>query len=235
MAFLTRWQDDTSRPTAKEAARDLAVRALAPVVVWWLAVLAMGWLLTDGPLKGLGGSEESVSKTLESSRNAFGDAVTLFFSWTGATVSIIGVCLVVVVLVWRRTKQWWFAVVPLIAISLQGLVFFFTQLLIVRERPDVEKLDNSAPTSSFPSGHTGAATGLYFTLALMALRIPNPVLRRVVVGVCLAIPFLVATARVYRGMHFLSDVTVAILNGSVAALLAWCWLRRGAVNDQTRA
>ena len=238
MAFLTRWQEDTSRPTAKEAGRDLVVRALAPVVVWWLAVVGMGWLLTDGPLKDLGVSEDSVNKSLESSRTTFWDAVTLFFSWTGATVSIIGVCLVVVVLVWRRTKQWWYAVVPLIAISLQAMVFFFTTLLIDRERPDVEKLDDSPPTSSFPSGHTGAATGLYFTLALMALRITNPVLRSVVVSVCVAIPFLVATARLYRGMHHVSDLVVAIVNGSVAALLAWCWLRRDERSDgedQTRA
>jgi undecaprenyl-diphosphatase len=235
MAFRTRWQDDTSRPTAKEAGRDLVVRALAPLVVWWLVVVGMGWLLTEGPLKNLGGSEDSVSKGLQSSRTAFGDAVTLFFSWTGATVGIIGVCLVVVVLVWRRTKQWWFAVVPLIAIGLQGLVFFVTQLLIPRGRPDVEKLDASAPTNSFPSGHSGAATALYFTLGLMALRITNPVLRSVVVGVCLVIPFLVGTARLYRGMHHLSDVVVAILNGAIAALLAWCWLRRDAAEDQTRA
>ena len=60
----------------------------------------------------------------------------------------------------------------------------------------------------------------------MALRITNPVLRRVVVSVCLAIPFLVASARLYRGMHHVSDVVVAIANGSVAVLLAWCWLRR---------
>jgi membrane-associated phospholipid phosphatase len=227
MAFLTRWQEDTSRPTAKEAGRDLVVRALAPTVLWWLAVVGMGWLLADGPLKELGISEESANRSLESSRTAFWDAFTLVFSWAGATVSIIGVCLVVVVLVWRRTKQWWYAVVPLIAISLQALVFFFTTHVIDRERPDVEKLDESPPTSSFPSGHTGAATGLYLTLGLMALQITNPVLRRVVVGVCLAIPFLVATARLYRGMHHVSDLVVAIANGAVAALLAWCWLRRG--------
>jgi membrane-associated phospholipid phosphatase len=227
MAFLTRWQEDTSRPTAKEAGRDLVVRALAPVVVWWLAVVGMGWLLTDGPLKDLGVSEDSVSKSLESSRSTFWDPVTLFFSWTGATVIIIGVCLVAVVLVWRRTKQWWYAVVPLIAISLQAMVFFFTTLLIDRHRPDVEKLDGSPPTSSFPSGHTGAATGLYLTLGLMALQIRNPVFRSVVVAVCLAVPFLVATARLYRGMHHFSDLVVAIANGAVAALLAWCWLRRG--------
>ena len=132
-----------------------------------------------------------------------------------------------VAVVWWRTKQWWFAVVPLIAISLQALVFFFTTLLIDRERPDVEKLDDSPPTSSFPSGHTGAATGLYFTLALMALRIKHPVVRGVVVGVFVLIPLLVASARLYRGMHHVSDVLVAILNGVIAALLAWCWLRRG--------
>lgn len=235
MALRTRWQDDTSRPTAREAGRDLALRALAPMAVWWLLVLGTGWLLTDGPLKELGISEESANESLESSRTSFWDAVTLVFSWTGATVSIVGICLIVVAVVWWRTKQWWFAVVPLIAISLQALVFFFTTLLIDRERPDVEKLDDSPPTSSFPSGHTGAATGLYFTLGLMALEIKNPALRRVVVGVCLAVPLLVASARLYRGMHHVSDVLVAIVNGAVAALLAWCWLRREQTQDQTRA
>ncbi|PUA82640.1 phosphatase PAP2 family protein [Nocardioides currus] len=232
MALRTRWQDDTSRPSAKEAGRDLALRAAAPMAVWWLVVLGIGWLLTDGPLKDVGIEEEGVNRSLESSRTSFWDAVTLVFSWTGATVSIVGLCLVVVAVVWWRTRQWWFAVVPLIAISLQALVFFFTTLLIDRERPDVEKLDDSPPTSSFPSGHTGAATGLYFTLALMALEIKSPALRRLVVAVCVAIPLLVATARLYRGMHHLSDVLVAIVNGSIAALLAWCWLRREQAGDQ---
>ena len=49
MAFLTRWQDDQSRPSAREAARDLAVRALAPMAVWWLIVLAIGWAISTGP------------------------------------------------------------------------------------------------------------------------------------------------------------------------------------------
>lgn len=226
MALLTRWHDDQSRPSAREAFRDLAVRALAPMVVWWLVVLAIGWSLTDGPFKEVGTSEESVNTSLESSRTPFFDAVTLFFSWTGATVSIIGVCLLVVALVWWRTRHWWFAVVPLIAISLQALVFFFTTLLIDRERPDVEQMDDSPPTSSFPSGHTGAATGLYFTLALLATRIAHPVLRAVAVTVCLLVPFAVGSARLYRGMHHPSDVAVAMVNGAIACLLAWRWLRR---------
>ncbi|HRD59563.1 MAG TPA: phosphatase PAP2 family protein [Nocardioides sp.] len=226
MTMLTRWHDDQSRPAPKEAARDLGVRVLAPLVAWWLVVLALGWALTDGPLKDFGIAEERINTSLESSRTPFFNDVTLVFSWAGATVSIIGLCIVVVALVWRHTRQWWYAVVPLIAISAQALVFFFTTLLIDRERPDVEKLDNSPPTSSFPSGHTGAATGLYFTLALMALGIRQPRLRALVVSICLLVPFLVGTARIYRGMHHLSDVAVAMVNGLVACLLAWHWLRR---------
>jgi undecaprenyl-diphosphatase len=226
MTMLTRWHDDPSRPQPKEAVRDLGVRVLLPLVAWWLVVLATGWALTDGPLKDFGISEEKINTSLESSRTPFLNDVTLVFSWVGATVSIIGLCVVVVALVWRHTRQWWYAVVPLIAISAQALVFFFTTLLIDRERPDVEKLDDSPPTSSFPSGHTGAATGLYFTLALMALRIRQPRLRATVVSVCLLVPFLVGTARIYRGMHHLSDVVVAMVNGSIACLLAWHWLRR---------
>jgi membrane-associated phospholipid phosphatase len=225
-AFLTRWQDDQSRPSPREAVRDLAVRALAPMAVWWLIVLAIGWAISNGPLKHLGKSEEGLNRTLASKRTPVLNDITLFFSWTGATVSIIGVCLVVVALVWWRTRLWWFAVVPLIAITLQGLVFFLTTLLIDRPRPDVVKLDHSPPTSSYPSGHSGAATGLYFTLALLALRIRRPTLRAVTMTVCLLVPPLVATARLYRGMHHLSDVSVAIVNGLIAALLAWGWLRR---------
>lgn len=235
MTFLSRWQDDTRRPPVKSACRDIAIRALVPIALWWLCVLGLGLALTDGPLADLGISEEGINTGLESSRTSFFDAVTLFFSWTGATVSIIGVCMIVVVALWWRTRRWWFAIVPLVAISLQSMVFLFTTLLIDRERPDVKKLDDSPPTSSFPSGHTGAATGLYVTLALLALGIKNPVLRRILVSAFVAIPLFVATSRIYRGMHHLSDVLVAIANGSVAALLAWCWLRRDKANVQTRA
>ncbi len=70
----------------------------------------------------------------------------------------------------------------------------------------------------------------------MAFRIKHPVVRGVVIGVLVLIPFCVASARLYRGMHHVSDVVVAILNGVVAALLAWCWLRRGDRSaGQTRA
>lgn len=226
--FLTRYDGDTKPPSAADAARDLAVRALAPMVVWWALVVAGGWMLTDGPLSGLGRSEKQINDDLEAGRTPTMDAITLVFSWMGATASIIGLCLVVVGVIWWRTRRWWFAVVPLIAITLQALVFFFATLVIDRDRPDVHKLDHSPPTSSYPSGHTGAATALYFSLALLALRIRHPVLRALVVGLCVAAPFGVAGARLYRGMHHVSDVSVSIISGTLAVALAWAWVRREA-------
>ena len=39
-------------------------------------------------------------------------------------------------------------------------------------------------------------------------------------------PIAVGTARLYRGMHSLSDVLMGLLNGLVCAFLAWNYLRR---------
>jgi membrane-associated phospholipid phosphatase len=118
------------------------------------------------------------------------------------------------------------AVVPAIAIAVQATVFVIATAVTGRDRPDVAHLDPAPPTSSYPSGHVGAATALYFTLAAIAQQIRNPVLRWVITVVCLVIPFLVAYARLYRGMHHLSDVGVGFLNGLACALLAWLYLRR---------
>jgi membrane-associated phospholipid phosphatase len=50
-----------------------------------------------------------------------------------------------------------------------------------------------------------------------------------VIGVCSVIPVLVAYARLYRGMHHLSDVVVGAINGlACAALAAHCLLPRAA-------
>ena len=81
-------------------------------------------------------------------------------------------------------------------------MFLLTTMAIDRERPDVEKLDQSPPTSSFPSGHTGASSALYFGLAIICATQFERRWLRVLLGVGFAlIPFAVATARLYRGMH----------------------------------
>ena len=224
MALLTRYSDDTSQPSIRTALRDLGIRVLLPAVVLWLVIVGVGMGI-DGPLGGLQ-SESSVNQDLQSGRTPMWDNVTEIWSHIGNTEIVIGVCVVMVGLIWWLTKKWWLAVVPAIAIAVQATVFVIATTVTGRDRPEVPQLDPAPPTSSYPSGHVGAATALYFTLAAIAQEIRNPVLRCGVTIVCLVIPFLVAYARLYRGMHHLSDVVVGFLNGLVCALLAWLYLRR---------
>lgn len=67
---------------------------------------------------------------------------------------------------------------------------------------------------------------LYASFAIMATTIERSWLRRTVIAVCSVIPILVAYARLYRGMHHLSDVIIGALNGLICAgLAAYCLYR----------
>ena len=226
MPFLTRYSDDTSRPRVGEALRDAALRAVAPAVLVWAAVVGLGELIR-GPLGGLTG-ENAVSRDVQKTRTPTWDDVTAVWSHIGNTEIVIGVCVVAVALLWWRTRQWWVAVIPALAIALQATVFVIATAVVGRQRPPVPHLDPAPPTSSYPSGHVGASTALYVTFALLAQRIERPWLRRLLTALFLLVPVLVAYARLYRGMHHLSDILVGAANGLACALLAWGYLRRRA-------
>lgn len=106
------------------------------------------------------------------------------------------------------------AVAPLAAITLETIAFTSAAALVGRARPAVPQLDKPAPTSSFPSGHTGANVALHMTLARLALPRRSRV-RRAMLST--ALPTAVAASRVYRGMHHPSDVVVGAAVGAWAA------------------
>jgi len=223
-SFLHRYELDTSAPTVAAAARDAAVRALTPAAVWWAVVVGIGLLIT-GPLDGVP-AERAVSKWFAEHRVDWLNSATSVMSNIGATFFIIAACVVAIATLWWRTRQWWFALVPGLAVALQALVFLTSSLVVGRERPEVDKLDDSPPTTAYPSGHTGASTAFYLTMAFLAQRIRRTGLRVLVTVLVLLVPLGVGTARLYRGMHSLTDVLVGAANGVVCALLAWSYLRR---------
>lgn len=195
-------------------------------MVLWLAIAGFG-LLLSGPLKGWNRSESALNRSLQDTRDRTWDSVTALWSHLGNTEIIIGVCVVAVVVVWWRTRRWWFALIPALAISLQATIFVTASSVIGRARPDGPHLDPAPPTSSYPSGHVGASVALYGSFAIMATTIKRAWLRRTVIGVCSVIPVLVAYARLYRGMHHLSDVVVGAINGlACAGLAAACLVNR---------
>ncbi|MEU4385702.1 phosphatase PAP2 family protein [Promicromonospora sp. NPDC023805] len=190
-----------------------------------MIVVGLGLLLA-GPLAGLKERENAVNEWFVEQRTATFNTLTEVWGVMGTTETIIGICLVVSGVVWWRTGQWWYAVVPAIAVAVQAAVFMLAALVVSAERPEVEQLDHAPPTSSFPSGHSGASIALYLSLALMAQRIERTWLRVGVTVVLFLLPLLVVYSRLYRGMHYPSDVVVGVLNGLVCVVIGWYWLRR---------
>ena len=225
MVDLERWADDTSAPSGREVRRDLGLRVGVLAAVWWMVVVGLGLLLA-GPLMGLKERENAVSEWFVEQRTATLNTLTEVWGVMGTTETIIGICLVVSGVVWWRTRQWWYAAVPAIAVAVQAAVFMLAALVVSAERPEVEQLDHAPPTSSFPSGHSGASVALYLSLALMAQRIERTWLRVSVTVVLFVLPLLVVYSRLYRGMHYPSDVVVGVLNGLVCVVIGWYWLRR---------
>lgn len=229
MTAVDRWARDTSRPSPRQWWRDLARRALAPAAGLWALVVATGGLIV-GPLDDLP-AEDAAVRAVGSGRTATLDALTAVWSAVATTEAVIGACLLVLALLWWRTGQWWLAAVPAVAVAVQAAVFVTAASVVGRTRPDAVPLEVAPPTSSYPSGHVGAATAFYVTLALLSRRIGVRPLRWLVVAACLAVPALVAYARLYRGMHHPTDVVAGALNGLACAWLGWHYLRRRGARD----
>jgi undecaprenyl-diphosphatase len=201
-------------------------RMLARLAAGWLAIVtimvALGLLVTRiavgrWPLD----REDAVNSSLERGRTPTGETVTLVMSHLAATPVII-VTMVVVALVLRRTLgRWREGLFVIAATAGQAITFVSTAAFVARDRPDVDRLDASPPTSSFPSGHTSAALALYLSLATVLIRtVRRPWLRYVLAALCLIPPVLVAYSRLYRGMHHPSDVAGSLVNAGLCLLLA---------------
>ena len=188
-------------------------------------IVGLGLLIT-GPLVGLSRDEESISKDLAAARTPRWNDITLWWSHIGNTEYVIAVAVLVALTLLWRTRNWRLALVPVLAIALQATIFVVATAIVGRSRPQVPKLDPAPPTSSYPSGHVGASTALYWSLAMLATRIERAWLRWFTIVVCVLVPFLVSYGRLYRGMHHVTDVAVGMLNGCLCAVLAYAWFRR---------
>ena len=176
--------------------------------------------------------EDDVNRSFEQARTAAGNTATLFMSGLGNTSTIVPLCLLMAVVLRLVLKRWRESILVMAVTLGQSVVFLLTTLVIDRDRPDVVHLDRSPPTSSFPSGHTSAAIALYLSLAVVVhRRVRTPWLRRGLMTVLVCLPVLVATGRLYRGMHHPSDVTASLVNSGLQLFLADRLLRATALPD----
>jgi len=195
-------------------------RIFAPVAVLLGVMIALGLLITKvmthtWPFT----IEDSVNREFERDRTHDISLVSLIFSTLASTPAIIAVTVLAAIVLRLTLKRWREPVFLCAAVCAQAVVFFLTTLVIDRPRPEVEKMDVSPPTSSFPSGHTSAAVALYLGLAVILYRVANRTWLKRAAWLLLIVPAGVALGRMYRGMHHPSDVLASFLNGTVCVLV----------------
>ena len=90
------------------------------------------------------------------------------------------------------------------------------------------RLNETPATSSFPSGHTAAATVLFTAVALIVTWHTQRHIVRIVAWTIAAVAIVaVAVGRVYRGLHHPTDVIAGVALG-VACVIAAMWAVRAA-------
>ena len=99
----------------------------------------------------------------------------------------------------------------------------------------LKHLDAAPPTSSFPSGHTAAAIALYGAVAVLASeRARSAALRWLLVAIGVLVPLVVALSRVYRGMHYTTDVLGGMILGATWLFVTTKAIRLGVLHRQLR-
>ena len=176
-------------------------------------LLGLGFLITrvlddTGLHQAEGEAESAILETRDPTLNG----VTTVGSWAGATVPIIVLGLIGCLVLWRLSHGLRLPVFLALAVMGETALFLIASFVIDRNRPDIPQLDEAPPTSSFPSGHTAASIALMFgvVIALYALYRTRKIL---VIGAVLATLYagFVLVSRLYRGMHWPTDVTASIV------------------------
>ncbi|MFD8060060.1 diacylglycerol kinase family protein [Streptomyces cyaneofuscatus] len=197
-----------------------AVARIAAFAVCQAAMIAGLGLLITGPARNIWplSAEDALNEAFERVRTDTLTSASAVVSGAGDTSTVVGLTVLacLALLVVPPFPRWRAALFLALGVWLQSVVFLLITESVDRMRPDVERLDASPPTSSYTSGHTGAATALYAGLAVLVLSRVRNRWGRAVGALLLLIPLLVGLARLYRGMHHPSDVVGGLLNGALS-------------------
>ncbi|MFD1545821.1 phosphatase PAP2 family protein [Nonomuraea guangzhouensis] len=202
--------------TRAEHVKYYALTILMPMLLMAGVTFGVGKLILAWPT-----GEADVSRTLAADRTPLWNTLTDYGSSLSDTpyiVALTAIAVIVFRLVYRRWRE---SIFLIAAVWSQSLIFLATTTPVGRHRPPVEHIDPAPPTSSFPSGHVSAAVAFYCGVALvLSTHIRNRALQVVIWVLGIAAPLIVAFSRLYRGMHFLTDITWGLLLGVGCVVMA---------------
>jgi len=191
-------------------------------------MVLLGYLVSDFlPAIAIGLWDADVPRRLVEYRQQDGISESKFITMLSATPTIITLT-VLAAAVFRWTfGRWRESLLVIYAVVGETAIFMATTLLIDRPRPSVPHLDVAPPTSSFPSGHTAAAVCFYGSVAAIVVwHSRKRWVAIVAVIVCAAVPLTIAASRVYRGMHYPTDVLAGALLGAIWLSIVLFYVRR---------
>jgi len=206
--------------------RGLVLWVLTFVVM--TAVVAGIGLLVVHELGGVRSFDDRVARWFARHRTDTWDHVTWVGSFIAdANVKIPATAILCVLFLWRW-RRWTEPALLAGALVLEVGIFTISSFIVDRPRPPIPHLDPIPPTGAFPSGHSAAAVAFYGAIAIIVCwHTRNRIARTLAIGAAFVVPLVVATSRMYRGMHHLSDVVVGLVIGLVALWVTWHVTRSG--------
>jgi undecaprenyl-diphosphatase len=200
-------------------------RADARLLLGLVAFVLVGWGVGELVLSVLASADLNAVRDVAAERSEIATHVARVVTWAGSAFLLVPLALIVCLVLGRVGLR---REALAIALGLGGatLIAACVKLLVSRPRPPVEHLQ--AMTGwSFPSGHATQASAFWFSLVLALHTAGAPsAATGAVAGFALLIVLLVATSRVYLGVHYPSDVAAGVLLGTGWALYVSHRLRR---------
>jgi len=209
----------------KHEAAVLGLLYVAMTAVWF----SFGWLLTH-PLKNsaIVHNDQSMAEWFVPHRTPRLNSLSFIGSMMSDTfvkIIVTAVIALIMLAIWKRWLEPLMVVVPLV---LEAMTFITVTWLVGRPRPDVPHLDTSPVGSSYPSGHTAAAVAYSAIVVVIFWHTRRTWIRALVVTIAAIIPILVGLSRMYRGMHFFTDVIFGALLGGTSVVASTIVLRNAA-------
>jgi undecaprenyl-diphosphatase len=219
------------RTTSDNHVHPVVVTAVVGFLGWLvLAALAIGLgaLVTHFVVgHSLGRGDLDVARWFAERRTDTWNSLSKVGSYFAETVTVfVIVAISLVVLAVKRA--WPQAGLLVVAMAAEGGVYVTATYVISRNRPAVPRLEDLIVADSYPSGHTAAAMALYGSLCIIVWSLTrSQVWRGLFLALAVVGPLIVATSRVYRGMHNATDVICGLLIGAGCIVVGYVAVRAG--------